>query len=425
MPPIVLNAIVLFLPAVSVAAAIAVYWRLRSRGARKLLAGLPIIAGTLVFVILGRSIGGLLNPVAEGPLGEVAAEALALHGKSVVVDLHADPLLFGRDLLERSDVGHVDIPRLLEGGTALQVFSLITRIPLGYNEVATDPDQLDMITLVALTHLWPPATYFSLHERSLYHARRLEDMARHSKGRLRLIRDRQDLEQLTAARARGEAVVGGLFSIEGAHVFGEDFDRELDALFGRGLRMMSLTHYFDNRFAGSVQGLEKGGLTLEGRELVSAFERRGIVVDLAHASHATIEDVLAIATRPLVFSHTGVAGTCDQYHNLRDEHIEAIASNGGVIGIGLWDTAVCGATARDTVRAMEHVIDLVGDRHVGLGSDFDGYVRAHFDTSRLPVLTQAMVDAGLEATTIRRILGGNAMRVLASVLPERSTAVGD
>jgi microsomal dipeptidase-like Zn-dependent dipeptidase len=135
--------------------------------------------------------------------------------------------------------------------------------------------------------------------------------------------------------------------------------------------------------------------------------------------------VLAIARKPLVFSHTGVEGTCDRdtaeygdvSHNASDAQIRAVASNDGVIGVGLWDTAVCGDTAADTVRAIRHVIDLVGDSHVGLGSDFDGYVLAHFDASGLLVLTQAMLDAGLEPDSIRRVLGSNVLRVLRATLP--------
>jgi hypothetical protein len=126
----------------------------------------------------------ILNPVAMGPLGKVSEEALALHRDSDDVDLHADSLLFGRDLLERSSAGHVDVPRLLEGGMTLQVFSLVTRQPWGYNEEATNPDRPDLVTLLGLLHLWPPSTWFSLHGRTLYHARRLEDMAARSGGRL-------------------------------------------------------------------------------------------------------------------------------------------------------------------------------------------------------------------------------------------------
>jgi microsomal dipeptidase-like Zn-dependent dipeptidase len=344
------------------------------------------------------------------------------------VDLHADSLLFGRDLLERSGRGHVDVPRLLEGGVALQVFSLVTQQPWGYNEEATDPDRPDLVTLLGILHFWPPSTWFSLPERALYHARRLEDMAARSGGRLRLVRDREGLEELLRERRAGRQVVGGLFALEGSQALGDDFQAALDPLFAHGLRMVGLSHFYDNAYAGSVQGLEKSGLTPRGRELVAELERRGIVIDLSHASESASKDVLAIARKPVVVSHIGVEGTCDRdtadyvgvSHNASDDLIRAVAANGGVIGVGLWDTAVCGTRAADTVRAMRHVIDLVGDAHVGLGSDFDGYVLAHFDASRLPLLTEAMLDAGLAPDSIRRILGGNVLRVLRATLPALS-----
>jgi microsomal dipeptidase-like Zn-dependent dipeptidase len=378
---------------------------------------LILVCAGLAQVVAGRLTESLLNPVVEGPLGTLSDEALALHRGSEVADLHADSLLFGRDLLERASRGHLDLPRMLEGGMALQVFSVVSKAPFGYDLERTDGDRPDYVTLLALQQLWPIATYTSLHERVLYQGRRLEDMADRSDGRLRLLRSREDLERLLEARRAGEAAVGALLAIEGSHVLANDFDADLEALFEQGLRMASFTHFFDNDFAGSVNGLEKGGLTSRGRALVAAFERMGIAIDLSHASQATVQDVLAIARKPVVVSHTGVYGTCDRDKNVSDDQIRAIAANGGVIGIGLWDTAVCGTTAADTVRAMRHVIDLVGDAHVGLGSDFDGVILAHFDVTGLPHLTQALLDADLAPDSIRRILGGNVLRVLRATLP--------
>jgi microsomal dipeptidase-like Zn-dependent dipeptidase len=423
--PATLNALVAGTVVSSVAASAALYAARRSRARSRLLSLVPLLIGGAALYALAASVEEVLNPVAMARADGVSQQALALHRDSDVVDLHADSLLFGRDLLERSRAGHVDVPRLLEGGMALQVFSLVTRQPWGYNEEATDPDRPDLVALLGVLHFWPPTTWWSLRERTLYHAGRLEDMAARSDGRLRLVRDRDDLDGLLRARRAGQDVVGGLFALEGAQPLEGDFRAELDLLFDRGLRMVGISHFADNEYAGSVQGLEKHGLTAKGRELVAELERRGIAIDLSHASPAAVRDVLAIARKPVVISHTGVEGTCDRdttrypnpSHNLSDEQIRAVAANGGVIGVGLWAGAVCGATAADTVRAMRHIIDLVGDAHVGLGSDFDGYVLAHFDASGLPVLTQAMLDAGLQPGTIRRILGGNTLRVLRSTLP--------
>ena len=116
--------------------------------------------------------------------------------------------------------------------------------------------------------------------------------------------------------------------------------------------MMSPSHFFDNAFGGSAHGVDKGGLTAKGREMIERMDAAGMVVDVAHASAATIDDVLAVATRPIVASHTGVRGTADNARNLSDAHLRGIAATGGVVGIGFWPTA-CGG---DDVAAIARSI---------------------------------------------------------------------
>src|SRR5439155_6407805 len=100
-----------------------------------------------------------------------------------------------------------------------------------------------------------------------------------------------------------------------------------------GFRMMSPAHFFDNEFGGSAHGVSKGGLTGRGREMIARMEARSMLVDVSHASIETIDDVLSLASRPVVASHTGVSGTCDSVRNLSDDHLRGIAATGGVIGI--------------------------------------------------------------------------------------------
>src|SRR4029079_15384948 len=107
----------------------------------------------------------------------------------------------------------------------------------------------------------------------------------------------------------------------------------LDAIVDAGFRMIGLAHFFDNAVAGSAHGVEKGGLTALGRELVPELEGRRIVVDLAHSSRATIDDVLTLTTRPVVASHTGVRGVADNARNLPDEQLRGIAATGGVVRV--------------------------------------------------------------------------------------------
>jgi microsomal dipeptidase-like Zn-dependent dipeptidase len=370
----------------------------------------------LLLVTLGAAlwvrarIERFLNQVEPVPLPEVSAAARTLHRASFVVDLHADSLLLGRDLLERSSVGHVDLPRLQEGGVGLQIFTAATVTPLGLNIERNDRRSFDMLTLAF--------GFRSPLERALLQAERLQGFISRSRGELVLVRSRPDLEALLERRARAPRVVGAVLGIEGAHALESDL-ANLEVLFDAGFRMIGLTHFFDNEFAGSAHGVEKGGLAELGRQLLRRMEERGILVDLAHASPATIDEVLSLATRPTVVSHGGVKGTCDNVRNLSDDHLRAIAAGGGVIGIGYWPTAVCGTEPRHIVAALRHVVDLVGDDHAALGSDYDGATTVGFDTSRLEALTQQMLDEGLPPESIRKILGGNSLRLLRQTLPSR------
>jgi microsomal dipeptidase-like Zn-dependent dipeptidase len=331
------------------------------------------------------------------------------------VDLHADSLLWGRDLLARGARGHVDLPRLVEGNVAVQGFTVVTKTPRGLN-IERNDDRSDDVTLLALAQLWPPRTWGSLHERALYQAGRLRDLAARSGGAFTLVRSRGDLDAYLERRAGRRDLAAGFLGLEGAQSLDGDPER-LSALFDAGYRMVAPVHFFDTPFAGSAHGTGKGGLTPAGRALVAGLERRGMTLDLAHASEKTIDDALAVASRPVVVSHTGVRGTCDNPRNLSDAHLRGIARTGGVIGIGFWATAVCGETPREIARAIRHAVSVAGIGHVGLGSDFDGAVTTPFDAASLPLLTEALLAEGFSDEDVARVMGANAIRVLQSTLP--------
>lgn len=343
--------------------------------------------------------------------------AFDLHKQLTIIDLHADSLLWGRDLLERGQDGQVDIPRLSDGNVTLQVFSLPTKTPRGLN-IESNDDKTDSIYWLAIVDRWPPRTWNSLTERALYQAKRLHDFARGSEGGFTVIETSADLFSYLQRRQRNNRLTAGLLSIEGAHALDGKLEN-LDVLYHAGYRMMSPSHFFDNDIGGSSAGVHKTGLTEKGREWVRQMEARHMIIDLAHASPQTIEDVLAIATRPIVVSHTGVKGTCNNNRNLSDDQIQAIAAKGGLIGIGYWDVATCGADARAIVKAMRYVSDRVGVEHVALGSDFDGAVTEPFDTTGLVLITDAMLEAGYSESDIRLIMGENALKFLESNLPEK------
>jgi len=363
-----------------------------------------------VFLSLPRLVEERENQLLKRPPYRASAQARALHRELTIADLHADSLLWGRDLLQRSSYGHVDIPRLAEGNVALQVFSLPTKSPRGLN-IESNDETTDNITALAIVERWPPATWNSLTERALYQARRLHQFASGSRGGFVVIESSADLASYLERRRHNNNITAGLLSIEGAHALDGKLEN-LDVLYHAGYRMMSPSHFFDNDIGGSAAGVHKTGLTEKGREWVRQMEARHMIVDLAHASAQTIDDVLAIATRPVVVSHAGVRGTCNNNRNLSDDQIRAVARNGGLIGIGYWDTATCGKDARAIVNAVRYVSDRVGAEHVALGSDFDGAVTTPFDTTGLVEITDAMLEAGYSEQEIRMIMGENVVRFL-------------
>jgi microsomal dipeptidase-like Zn-dependent dipeptidase len=369
------------------------------------------------FLTIPRLVDERENKVLRRPPYTASARALELHKQLTIADLHADSLLWGRDLLERDTYGQVDIPRMVEGNVALQVFSLPTKTPRGPN-IEHNDDKTDNIRLLAIVDRWPMRTWNSLTERALYQAQRLHQMAAASRGTFVVIENSADLSRYLEQRRQNHNLAAGMLSIEGAHALDGKLEN-LDVLYRAGYRMMSPSHFFDTDIGGSAAGMAKGGLTEKGREWVRQMEARHMIIDLAHASAKTIDDVLAMSTRPLVVSHTGVKGTCNNNRNLNDEQIRAIAAKGGLIGIGYWDTANCGTDAAAIVRALRYVSERVGAEHVTLGSDFDGAVTTPFDTTGLVQITDAMLAAGYSEREIRMIMGENVVKFLQKNLPEK------
>ena len=390
---------------------------------RKILLGglaLTLFAAILFFTLAPGIVERGMNQVVAVPL-KITPRAQALNAKLQIADMHADTLLWQRSLLTRADRGQVDLPRLIAGNYALQVFSSVTKTPKGQNYVANSADT-DNITALTIADLQPPRTWGSLLQRSLWHAQKLDRYAAGSNGQLRVIRTAADLDRLLADRAQGKKVVGGMLSIEGLQDLEGKF-ANLAILYSAGFRMAGLAHFFDNDVAGSMHGEAKGGLTPLGRQVVRRMEAIGMVIDIAHSSHATIAEVLAMARRPVVASHGGVQATCKVNRNLTDDEIRGVARTGGVIGIGYWDAAICSTKPEAAAAAIAHVRDLVGIDHVGLGSDFDGAVTTGFDSSQIAAVTQTLIDRGFSDADIAKVMGGNVLRVLrAGIVPTASSA---
>ena len=373
-------------------------------------AGLAAVGAALFFVILPARYDARENAVLGYDAIVVSEEARALHATIPVADLHADTLLWMRDPLKRHRRGHADLPRFVEGGVRLQVLTAVTKSPRGqnYERNAGDDDQL---TLLMVAQRWPRRTWESLFERAVHQANRLNSAAAGSNGDLVFVRTKADLDRALAANA-----VGGVFGVEGAHALEGDLDK-LDRLYDEGLRVVGLQHFFDNELGGSLHGLSGAGLSDFGRDVVLRAAEKRMIVDVAHSSEAVVRDVLSLTDRPVIISHTGLKGHCDTPRNIADETMTAIAEHGGLIGVGFWDAAVCTPTPQGIAGAIVYAVDLLGAEHVALGSDFDGTVKTPIDASQMVVLTQALMEAGLDDDVIRAVMGGNAVRFFREHLP--------
>ena len=279
---------------------------------RPLLWILAIVAVILVAFFFGLSpfVAARMNVVNAAQAIPVSPGAAALHATLRIVDLHDDLLLWDRDVLGPSSHGHTDVARMVAGNIALQVFSTVTKTPRGQNYTRND-STTDNITLLAIASRWPPRTWGSRLQRALVQARKLERAEAASGGRLVIARTRAGLASALEARASapGAKPVIGILNTEGLQAI-DGKAGNVDTLFAHGFRMAGLTHFFDNEVAGSAHGTNRGGLTALGREAITRMESLKMIVDLAHASPAAFDEVIAMATRPMAVSHGGVRATC-------------------------------------------------------------------------------------------------------------------
>lgn len=382
------------------------------------------IFGTLVLIILlfifffaGSMVDKSMNVCLhiDDADYKIRSDVKSFHNTLSIADLHSDLLLWDRSINKRGNNGHTDIPRLIEGNFALQVFDAVIKTPRGQNYDSNTGDT-DNITSLAIANRWPVRTWTSLCERAIYQSVKLKKAAEQSNGQLQVITTKKELQSLLLARGENKELLGGLLSLEGLHALEGELSN-LSRLYDAGYRMMGLVHFFDNKVGGSSAGAEQYGLTDFGREVIAKMEQKKIIIDLAHASPTLIDDILDITNRPLLVSHTGVKGTYESPRNLSDNHIKRIAERGGLIGIGFWDGAVGSPDIENIVKAIRYTIDLAGLDHVALGSDWDGGTTTYFDAAHISILTQALMDANFSNEEIRKVMGLNQLRFFLENLP--------
>lgn len=325
--------------------------------------------------------------------------ARAIHVEHPAIDLHADTLMWSRwvgyDLHKAHEPplpfaalgGHVDLPRMREGGMGAQFFSLVS-LPLAKRPrglARTVDEQIDA----------------------------LERQMAHKPNTLRLVRKADEIEQ-----CRAEGVMGALLGIEGAHAL-EGSLENVARFARRGVRYVGLLHFSSNEAGYPAYGrgrMDDGGLTPWGFELVERCEAEGILVDLAHINRRGFLDACGIAKKPPIVSHTGVLGAFEHWRNIDDAQLRAVADRGGVVGVIFCPRYIGGDGLEPVVKHLKHIIDVVGEDAPALGSDWDGFIvptRALKDPRGLPLLTDALLEAGFSTKTIGKILRANVMRVLA------------
>ncbi len=336
----------------------------------------------------------------------IPREAVELYLASEVIDLHVDTFIwhrvFGYDLTRRHGtgpfgariLGQVDFPRIREAAIGGAVW-VVTTNPL------------------RPTGSRPHALVENVRALSALVARAPEDLA--------LV---TNVREYRAARAAGKH--GAFLGIQGGNALDGDVGA-LDRLPPGAILRVTLVHLSNSGLGATsspLRGPGDTGLTDAGRALVEALNARKVFVDLAHISKRGFWDALAVHDRTIapIVTHTGIAGVHPHWRNLDDDQVRAIADRGGTIGI-MYQASFLGRgsegrRAARIVDHLDHVIRLTSDDHVSLGSDWDGAIVTPRDMPtclELPRLVALMLERGYGPERIRKILGGNVLRVVASL----------
>ncbi len=332
--------------------------------------------------------------------------SLRLHQQALVIDTHCDTLkcllkqfTSPRDSMwqdrsnigfsKRSSLGHVDLPRLKEGGVDMQVFAISSlRDPTPAYSMRTAMEMIE--------------AFYSECEN---YPNLVTPVTSHTE----------------IMRANDEGKIAVMLSIEGADVI-EGRVSMLRVYHRLGVRMVGLVHSLRNLLAdGVADNRTNGGLSVLGVEVVEELNKLGIIVDVSHLSDVGFWDVLEVSKDPVVASHSNARAICSHPRNMTDDMIRAHADRGGVMGMNFAPDFV--HKTRPSVEALvdhiDHIVDLVGPEHVGLGSDFDGIPSTPIgleDASKMPAVTEELVKRDYSEEYIRLIIGGNHLRLIERVV---------
>ena len=366
-------------------------------------------------------------------LDDIPARARKIASEAIGIDSHIDTvqrsLVMDEDLARRWEVGHVDIPRLHEGGTHAPFFALW--VPVYFPGAEAVRRTLDLRDAME--------TLFEAH-----------------KDKIELATTASDIERIVKSKK-----IAAFLTVEGGHTIDDDL-RVLRMYYQLGIRSMTLTHSRNNNWADSATDKPvHNGLTDFGKEVVREMNRLGMVVDVSHVADKTFFDALEVTTKPVMLTHSSMRAISDVPRNVTDEMLWALAKNGGVVGITfgegfvnpkdadalraaievettaptmdgrtlddyaaqdvrkLFGTRVkVAASVEDVADHIDHAVKIAGIDHVGIGSDFDGVSgppNGLDDVSRMPALIAALLERGYSDRDLKKILGENTLRVIREV----------
>ncbi len=330
----------------------------------------------------------------------ISAEARALHDEALFVDLHCDLLLpsklFGWDWRKRHPpnplygaplFGHCDLPRLKEGGVGAMALGVVINPMRGRSgPAAIDAD--------------------------------LARMARHAAGSPDELVVCGTLQAIRTARAQGR--IACFAGLEGAHGLDARLE-DLPRFRAAGLRYVGLAHFTANAACRPMVGWgadNAAPLSDYGRALVDELGRLGILVDLAHVGRAGVIEAAARARAPVIISHTACSAVHASPRGVDDGLLRAVADTDGVVGVIFVTPFIGGGGVGRVVRHLEHIRRTVGVRHAAIGTDWEGFALYPSDldsADKLPVLTQALLDAGWPPADVHAVLGENFLRVFGAV----------
>ncbi|NLS45627.1 MAG: membrane dipeptidase [Firmicutes bacterium] len=312
-----------------------------------------------------------------------------------IMDAHCDTLMDivegKRRLADKDKGGQLDLPRMIEGGVSAQIFAIY--VPEEYFPGAGTRRALQFVD-----------TFY----------REIED----NSDKMVFVKTGSDVE-----KARSEGKIAAFLSIEGGEVL--EGRIELLRIFYRlGVRLMTLTWSLRNEIAdGAFEERTQGGLTRFGIQVVEEMDRLGMVVDVSHLSEAGFWDVIGVSKKPIIASHSNSKTLCPHPRNLSDDQAEAIARKGGVIGINFagFFLGRGNRSLEGVINHIDYLSEIIGPRHIGLGSDFDGLPFDELpdelkDVSKLPRIADKLAAQGYSDKDIKGIMGENMLRVVKSVI---------